>query len=133
MKPTLTVEGDGSESRELAPRASDGGSAFFTFHSRHDRPVLAFLEDLEPAGGAGVRNDDGQPEPVWICPGHQGGAFGTNLQAGRAVRLRHRVADLQLAMSAKVDSSEGATHQIAVGKDGSVSAGSLSLRTRAGY
>jgi hypothetical protein len=128
---TLTLAADGSESREVAPRPGDGGHAIFTFRSQLEQPVLVFFGDLEPAGGTGAR--DGEPQPTWIGPAGQDGPRSASLQPGRAVRLRYRVPELQLGASARVDSSEGASHQIAIGEDGSISAGSLSLRTRAGY
>jgi len=130
---TVTLEPDGSETREVDWDDSRG-SPCFALHSRLDRPVLAFFGDLQAAGGRHPRDDEGDLRTTWIAPAqlHSPDTI-FYLDAGRAVRLRYRVAEIQLAASVKIDSREGTTHEIVIGSDGSAGGGSLSLLTRAGF
>jgi hypothetical protein len=129
----VTIAADGSETHQASPSFPPSGKAHFYMDSRDDRPVQVLYEDLEAAGGVQVRDGNGQPEPVWIGPGVQGGIHGTGLEAGRDVHLRYRIADLKLAASVKIDSREGTSHEIVIGSNGSAGGGSLSLLTRAGF
>jgi hypothetical protein len=130
---TVTVDPAGLATGEVTHRDDSGRSAGLAIRSRHDRPVFTSLEELAAAGAADVRAEGPSREPLCIAPGRQDEPATTRLDAGRAMRLHYRIADLQLAASVKIDSREGASHEVVIDSNGSTGGGSLSLLTRAGY
>ena len=129
----VTIEADGTETRETLPTTFEPDLAGVSFRTRTIAPVLVHYEDLAAAGGKGPLNHDGQPVPEWLGPGVHTFTGGTSLQPGVAVRLRYQLTTLSEPVRAEVDAPADGSHEVVVNADGSIGVGGVSLLTRTGF